>query len=99
MNNTVTGDHIKQDDVGAGRAGLQLDELVPRHTELLPAQGAEAGGAGGEVLAQHGEAGHDVSLQQSLQLLLVVEQTVECLHWDLVRTVVIVVSVVVVSSL
>ena len=86
MNNPIGGIHIKEDDVGTGSAGLELDELVPGHTDLLPGCCVEVGGAGREVLALHSGVGNHVPQQHLLQLLLVSQQTVELVHWDLEGT-------------
>ena len=86
MDHTVSGDHVKENDVCAACAGLELDELVSRGGDLLTGRRREAGGAWREVLALHSGAGDNMSQQHLLQFLLVLQQTIEIVHRNLNRT-------------
>ena len=83
VDHSVGGDDVEEDDIGLAGGGLDLDELVPGHTDLLAAGGLEVGGAGGDVLALEGGPSHDVPQEDSLESLLVGEKSIESISRDL----------------
>ena len=83
MDHSVGSEDVKEDNIGLAGGGLDLDELVPGHTDLLAAGGLEVGGAGGDVLALELGPGHHVPQENGLELLLVCEEGVKSVSRDL----------------
>ena len=83
MDHTVGGQDIKEDNIGLAGGGLDLDELVPGHTDLLAARSLEVGGAGRDVLTLELGPGHHVPQEDSLELLLVCEEGIKSVSRDL----------------
>ena len=83
VDHSVGGDDVKEDNIGLAGGGLDLDELVPGHTDLLAAGGLQVGGAGGDVLALEGGSGHNVPQEDSLEGILVGEKGIESISGDL----------------
>merc|ERR1719232_1608643 len=86
MDHSVGGDDVKKDNIGLAGGGLDLDELVPGHTDLLATGGLQVGGAGGNVLALEGGSGHNVPQQASLEGILVGEKGIESISRDLIES-------------
>ena len=76
MNNSIGGDHIEENNVGAASTGLDLNEvaLVSGHGDLLSPSSLQLGGAGRDVLPLDG-GGHDVSQQHLCKLVFVLQET------------------------
>ena len=83
MDDTVGRQNIKENNIGLSGGGLDLDELVPGHVDLLAPRGLEGGGAGGDVLALELGPGHHVPQNHGLELLLVSEKSIESVSGDL----------------
>ncbi len=83
VDHSVRGEDVKEDNISLAGGGLDLDELVPGHIDLLAAGGLEGGGAGGDVLALEGRAGHNVPEEDGLEGILVGEKGIESISWDL----------------
>ena len=76
MNNSIGGDHIKENNVGAASTGLDLYEiaLISGHGDLLPPSSLQLSGAWRDVLPLDG-GGHDVSQQHLCKLVFVLQET------------------------
>ena len=83
MDHSVGCEDVKEDNIGLAGGGLDLDELVPGHADLLTPGGLEVGGAGGDVLALELGPGHHVPQEDGLELLLVGEEGVKSISRDL----------------
>jgi len=86
MDHSVGCEDVKEDNIGLAGGGLDLDELVPGHADLLAAGGLEVGGAGGDVLALELGPGHHVPQEDGLELLLVSEEGVKSISRDLIES-------------
>lgn len=86
VDHSVGGDDVKEDNIGLAGGGLDLDELVPGHADLLAAGGLQVGGAGGDVLALEGGSGHNVPQEDSLEGILVGEKGIESISGDLIES-------------
>ena len=71
MNNAVAAKNIKEDNIGAASAGVDLNEFVPGGGYVLPRGSLESGGAGRDVLSLHGGARHHVPQEYILEGRLV----------------------------
>ena len=83
MDHSVGSEDVKEDNIGLAGGGLDLDELVSGHADLLAAGGLEVGCAGGDVLALELRPGHHVPQEDGLELLLVGEEGVKSISRDL----------------
>jgi len=86
VDHSVRGEDVKEDNISLAGGGLDLDELVPGHIDLLAAGGLEGGGAGGDVLTLEGGAGHNVPQEDSLEGILVGEKGIESISGDLIES-------------
>ena len=85
MDNSVGCEDVKKDNIGLAGGWLDLNELVPGHSDLLATGSLEVGGAGRDVLALESGAGDDVPQEDGLQLLLVSEEGVKSVSGNLRR--------------
>ena len=83
MDHSVGSEDVKEDNIGLPSGGLDLDELVPGHTDLLAAGRLEVGGAGRDVLALQLGSCHHVPQEDRLELLLVSQEGVKSISRDL----------------
>ena len=76
MNNSIGGDHIEENNVGAASTGLDLYEiaLVSGHGDLLSPSSLQLSGAWRDVLPLDC-SGHDVSQQHLGQLVFILQKT------------------------
>jgi len=86
VDHSVGGEDVKEDNISLAGGGLDLDELVPGHIDLLAAGGLEGGGAGGDVLTLEGGAGHNVPEEDGLEGILVGEKGIESISGDLIES-------------
>ena len=83
MNNSIISQLIKEDNIGASCTGVYLNELISGGSDLLSSNSLESCAAWWNVLALDSGSSDDMPQQNSLQLLLVSQQTVQSINWDL----------------
>ena len=88
MDDTVGRQNIKENNIGLSGGGLDLDELVPGHVDLLAASGLHSGGALGHVAGLESGSRDNVTEKNSCEGILVSQQAVEGLLRDLGKGVV-----------
>jgi len=86
MNNSIISQLIKEDNIGASCTGVDLNELVSGGSDLLSSNSLESCAAWWNVLALDSGSSDDMPQQNSLQLLLVSQQTVQSINWDLIKS-------------
>ena len=83
MENSITSKLIKEDNIGASCAGVDLDEFVSGGGDLFSSNSLESCASWRNVLALDSGSRDDMSQQDRLQLLLVLQQTVQLINWNL----------------
>jgi len=86
MKNSIASKLIKEDNIGTSSAGVDLDEFVSGGGDLLSSNSLEGCASWGNVLALDAGSRDDMPQQHGLQLLLVLQQAVQCINWDLIKS-------------
>ena len=83
MKHSITSELIKEDNIGTSCAGVDLDEFVSGGGDLLSSNSLESCASWRNVLALDAGSRDDMSQQHGLQLLLVLQQAVQLINWNL----------------